>query len=92
MKITVELPPDIEAELRRSVTSHDAEAIQRLLAEAFTPTIESLLREPSEELTDDEFDAVADQLAEGLDRCLGANAASLSDYAVSREGIYEDHL
>jgi len=90
MKITLELPPDIEAQLRRSVTCHDAEAAQRLLAETFAPTIERLLREQPE-LTDVEFEAVADELAEELDRCLGSSASSLSDYAVSREGIYEDH-
>ena len=92
MKITLELTPDIETQLRTSVACHDADNIQRLLAEAFTPTIAVLLREQSEELAGDEFDSVADQLADELCRCLGAGPPSLSDFAVSREGIYEDHL
>lgn len=91
MKITLELPPDVEAQLCESAARHDADAVRRLLAEAFTPTVEALLRETSEELTDAEFEAVADQLADELAACLGPNPPSLSDYAVSREGIYEDH-
>jgi antitoxin ParD1/3/4 len=91
MKVTLELAPDVEAQLRKSVTRHDADAVRRLLAEAFAPIVEELLRETSEELTDAEFEAVADQLADELGRCIGPNAPSLSDYAVNREGIYEDH-
>jgi antitoxin ParD1/3/4 len=91
MKITLELPPEIEAQLRESMTRHDADAVRRLLVEAVTPIVEALLRETSGELADAEFETVADQLADALAMCLGPNTPSLSDYAVSREGIYEDH-
>ena len=91
MKITLELPPDVEAQLRESIARRDADAVHHLLAEAFTPTVEALLRETPGELTDAEFEAVADQLADELTACLWPNTPSLSDYAVSREGIYEDH-
>lgn len=91
MKITLELPSDIEAQLRESVTRHDVKAVRRLLTEALTPTIEALLREKSEELTDEEFEAVADQLADELTASLGPKTPLLSDDAVSREGIYADH-
>jgi len=91
MKITLELSPDVEAQLRESVARCDADAVRRLLVEAFTPTVEALLRETPGELTDAEFEAVADQLANELAACLRSNAPSLLDYAVSREGIYGDH-
>jgi antitoxin ParD1/3/4 len=91
MKITLELPPDVEAQLRERATRRDVEAVRRLLAEALTPTVEALLRETSEELTDEEFEAVADQLADELTASLGPQTSLLSDYAVSREGIYEGH-
>lgn len=91
MKITLELPPHVEAQLRESAACHDADTIRRLLVEAFTPTVEALLQETPAELTDAEFEAVADQLADELTASLGPNVPSLSDYAVSRAGIYEDH-
>ncbi|WP_199249021.1 hypothetical protein [[Phormidium] sp. ETS-05] len=41
--------------------------------------------------TDSEFEVVADHLADELAACLGANVLPLSDDAVSRAGIYEEH-
>ena len=43
------------------------------------------------EISDQEFETLADQLADELLNRVGSNVASLSDYAVSREGIYEEH-
>ena len=91
MQITLELSPDIEVRLRESVAHGDPEAVRRLLAEVLTPTVEALLQEIPAELTEATFEAVADQLADELTADRGPNAPSLSDYAVSREGIYEDH-
>jgi antitoxin ParD1/3/4 len=91
MQITLELSPDVEVRLRESVADGDVEAVRRLLEEALTPTVEALLRETPAELTDTEFEVVADQLARELTASLGSNVPSLSDYAVSRAGIYEDH-
>jgi hypothetical protein len=42
-------------------------------------------------LSDAEFEALADQLTDDVEACAGGAAGSLSDAAVSREGIYEDH-
>jgi antitoxin ParD1/3/4 len=91
MQITLELSPDIELRLRASVAHGDADAVRRLLVEVLTPTVEALLQETPAELTDTEFEAVADQLAGELTASLGPNVPSLSDHAVSRAGIYEDH-
>lgn len=41
--------------------------------------------------TDAEFEATADRLADEFQMCVGANIPALSDYAVSRAGIYEEH-
>jgi hypothetical protein len=43
-------------------------------------------------LKPDEFEDVADELANYFENNLPPGAKPLSDYAVSREGIYEDHL
>jgi antitoxin ParD1/3/4 len=48
-------------------------------------------QQASEQSIDDEFEAVADQLADEFAACVGLNAPVLSDDAVSRDGIYEDH-
>jgi len=43
-------------------------------------------------LDDDEFEQIADLLADEFEKRLPKDAKPLSDYAMSREGIYEDHL
>ena len=91
MKITLELSPAAEAQLRESAARRDADTVRRLLVEVLTPTVEALLCETPGELTDAEFETLADQLADELTACLGPNVPSLADYVVSREGIYEDH-
>lgn len=91
MKVTLELPPDVEAQLRESAARYDADTVRRLLVEALAPTVEALLRELLDTLTDAEFEAVADQLANELIACRDPKAPVLSDHAVSRAGIYEDH-
>ena len=50
-----------------------------------------LLRDLPDALTNTEFEAVADQLGDELTACGGPHAPLLSDHAVSRAGIYEDH-
>ncbi len=91
MQLTLELSSDTEVQLRESIAHRDADAVRRLLVEVLTPTVEALLQETPAELTDAEFTVVADQLADELTAGLGPNVPSLSDYAVSRAGIYEDH-
>ena len=41
---------------------------------------------------DDEFEKLADELADFVEKNMPPDAKPLSDYAMSREGIYEDHL
>ena len=91
MHITLELSPELEMQLRENVVRRDAEAVLRLLVEVLTPTVETLLRESPAELSEAEFEAAADQLADELTAALGNNVPSLPDSAISREGIYEDH-
>ena len=91
MQITLVLTSEAEARLRESVGRGDTEAVRRVLAEALTPTVEALLRESPTDLTADEFEAIGDQLAVEFREVLGPTVPPLSDYAISREGIYEDH-
>ncbi|MCI0619227.1 type II toxin-antitoxin system Phd/YefM family antitoxin [bacterium] len=46
---------------------------------------------PANSLGDDEFEAVADSLADEFAACVKSPTPVLSEYAVSRASIYEDH-
>lgn len=91
MAITLELSHEAEEQLRQSASRQDAGAIRRLLNEAVASTVEALLRETPDELIDAEFETIADRLADEFASCFPSKELSLSNYAVSREGIYEDH-
>jgi hypothetical protein len=97
MRITLEIPPDIEAAARDRATSGDAADVQRLLEQAVAPAIqaavETLLSSKAPEnerradgVTDAEFEALADQLA-----AMTPGLPVLSEEAMSRAGIYGDH-
>ena len=43
------------------------------------------------QLNNEEFEVVADKLADEFALCVGWNLAVLSDYAVTGNSIYEDH-
>jgi antitoxin ParD1/3/4 len=44
-----------------------------------------------DQLNDKEFEIIADNLTDEFALCIGSNLPVLSDYAVTRESIYEDH-
>jgi hypothetical protein len=43
------------------------------------------------ELSDREFEILLDELADDFIKSVGSNVPVLSDFAISREGIYEEH-
>jgi hypothetical protein len=97
MIITLELPPDVEAKLRKDAAHHDAEAVRRRLAEAIAPvvdaTVDALLQDPSygaapcaDGLTDLEFEALTDELIN-----MSPALPAPPDTAISRDGIYDHH-
>ncbi|MBO0348390.1 hypothetical protein J0895_04570 [Phormidium pseudopriestleyi FRX01] len=92
ISITLKLSPEVEAKCRKSIASGDAIALQQLLAEAFAPTVEELLQHSQNPIEQkDEFEAIANQLADELTDSLGPDIPTLSDDAISRPGIYEEH-
>ncbi len=52
---------------------------------------ESVSTNNNQQLSLEEFDAIADELAELSMKIHGPDAKPLSDYAMSRESIYADH-
>ena len=91
MTITLELPPEAEAQLWAEIRRRDADGVQRLLAQALAPTVAALLHQTADELSDSEFEATADRLADEFAACRPFSALSLSEFALSRAGIYQDH-
>lgn len=100
MTVTLELSSEVEAKLRESIARKDAESASRVLAEAFAPAVENmlksqeieeLLQKSPDELSNEEFEALADQLADETERMIAPGTPPLSDYALSRESCYEDH-
>ena len=91
MTITVQIPPNIERQIRKSVSLGETDAIRHLLLEALEAAVETLMSN-NPQLSDDEFEALADQLVDEFMVSVGPDCPPLSDCAVSREGLYEGHL
>lgn len=93
MTITVQIPSDIERQIREKVSCGDTDTVRHLLLEVLDPIVEALMNNniPSK-LSDDEFEALLDKLADEFMTYVGPDCPPLSDYAVSREGLYEEHL
>ena len=51
----------------------------------------NLFQENQDNTSEEKFEALTDQLANVFAASLPSNVPPLSDYAVSRAGIYEDH-
>lgn len=92
MAITVEIPSEIESQIFNSASRGDKKAIQNLLLNALAPTVNFVINQASENLTDDRFENLSKQLVEKFAEYVGSEHKPLSGYAASRDGIYEDHL
>ena len=53
--------------------------------------MDEMLEDDHLQLSLEEFETLADELADKFMEFVGPDFQPLSDYAVSREGIYEDH-
>ena len=80
--LTIEVPENIYQGIVK-----EAESKKRRIEEI---ALERLAKDES--LSDEEFERLADELADYFEKNLPPDAQPLSDYAMSREGIYEDHL
>lgn len=93
MTITLDIPHHIEAQIYEHAARGDADAVRHLLVEALGPAVESLIRRHTKSKpSQDDFELLADQLASELMEYIAPDTPPLSDEAVSRRGLYEDHL
>lgn len=91
MILSIELTPELEERFREGVAHHDVPQVKDVLLHAVNNYVESLMFNPSPPLTEQEWDEAMDELDAFLDSTLSADIPVLSDYAISREGIYGDH-
>lgn len=91
MSILLALPPELEARLQERIAHQDARGLRALLNEAIDPIVEALLHTAPPPLDTPTFQQRADALLRTMAEQLDPTVPPLSDYAVSREGIYEDH-
>ena len=90
MTITVQIPTDLEMKIHEKVSRGDTKAVRQLLLDALVLSVMEkwVNKNTPSKLSNDEFEVLADQLADEFTDYVGANLPPLSDYAVSREGIY----
>lgn len=92
LTVTLDLSPEAEAQLQAGIDEHNAERVGQVLLDALRPTVERLLQETTSPLTTVvEWDDALDQLVNMFAARVSPDTPILSDYAVSRAGIYEDH-
>ena len=89
--VTLDLTPDLEAELRSSVTQGDTARVRQLLTDALTPTVEALLQAPlSPAENEPDWEYLVEQLLATVANAAPQGLPPLSEYATSRAGIYEE--
>ena len=89
----LELRDDFVEELKQSLADLEAGG-KTALMQQFSEKLGILQSSMnnSTQLSDDKFEGLADALADKFMEYVGPDCPPLSGYAVSREGLYEDHL
>ena len=65
MTITVQIPPDIETQIRENASLGNTETVRRLSLDALVPAVETLMK-PNPQLFIDELNVLAGEMAEEL--------------------------
>lgn len=91
MTITVYIPPNIEKQLNENISNGNKDAVRHLLVDAIEPTVDELMNNKPQ-YSVEELQSMLDQLIEEFMICVGPDVPPLSDYALSREGIYADQI
>jgi hypothetical protein len=87
MTITLNLSPEQEQRLRMGADHQDVQAVREVLLQAVDSTVQELLNSSARKDKTRDLSALLDQIASVF-----KNAPVLPDEALTREGIYGDHL
>lgn len=85
MTVTLQLTAEQERRLQQGAARNDQEAVRRVLYQAADEAAEVLLRQTSRARSSVDFQATLDELA-------AFDAPELPEHALTRAGIYGDHL
>ena len=88
MRITLQIPLNLDVKIREHLSIGDTEAVCQLLLEVIQPEVENFINNGPPPLSAEEFAVLADQLVDAFMGYVGEDCPPLSDYAVSRAGIY----
>jgi len=88
MRITVQIPPNLEVKIREHLSLGDTETVHHLLLDVLEPEVEALINNKPPPLSAEEFAALADELVDKFMEFVGEDCPPLSEHAVSRAGIY----
>lgn len=87
MTITLELTAEQERRLEEGTARHDEKLVRQVLVQALDAALPALLRREASQLSSAAFRSLLDELAG-----MGVDSPSLPDEALTREGVYGDHL
>jgi hypothetical protein len=90
MKITLEVPPSLEAQLREYMAKRDPADVQRELDAAFGGALALALAKDQPPLSLAEYDAILAEL-DAHEGCAEDGPAMHPDETFTREMIYGDH-
>jgi hypothetical protein len=76
---------------RLSAKLKDEQAWQVRFESTTDEQYDRLAAKVRQEITEEEFETMVDRLTDEFAKNVGKNASLLSDYAISRESIYEEH-
>ena len=88
MRITVQIPPNLEVKIREHLSFGDTETVRHLLLDMLEPEVEALINNEPPPLSAEEFASLADELVDKFMEFVGEDCPPLSEHAVSRAGIY----
>ena len=88
MRITVQIPLNLDVKIREHLSLGDTETVRHLLLDVLEPEVEALINNEPPPLSAEEFAALADELVDKFMEFVGEDCPPLSAHAVSRAGIY----
>ena len=88
MRITVQIPPNLDVKIREHLSLGDTETVRHLLLDVLEPEVAAHINNEPPPLSAEEFAALADELVDKFMEFVGEDCPPLSAHAVSRAGIY----
>ena len=91
--INISVPESLKSFIDHQITEGGYNSASEYLQQLIIKEAQRKSKASLEEflITQEEFENTLDELADDFVASVGANVPILSDYAVSRESIYEDH-